>query len=180
MKKLILFIVGFAFVASAAEYGHFSRTETTNDWSHSVVLNEGDYLVILSTDYGQYQSSSANQYVALLCNYLNFVSEKRITFWSRSQAQYIGAYSIVSSDLDRTITGPCTVIPKPVGNSDSRIIDYKIVRAYEENESSKYNASLNADGSRLAIALKQAGSNAVTRVYEFDGSSWNQLGEDVE
>ncbi len=176
MKRLILFLVGFAFVASAAEYGHFSRTETTSNWSHSVILNEGDRFIFLGSDV--YTASYAREEaVSFSITYTNQVINKEIK--SYRQVAYSGeiyAYSLSENHL--TITGPCSIIPNPSNND--RIVDYKIVRAYEENESSKYNASLNSDGSRLAIALKQAGSNAVTRVYEFDGSSWNQLGDDVE
>lgn len=181
MKRLIVFLVGVAFVASAAEYGHFSRTETTNDWSHSVVLNEGDLLTILNTDdisYG-YANESAEKFIYIQCVYSNLTTTRRIKLWQYGRLNDDTDFTLSITEHNRTITGPCTLIPSSYNNA-TKIVDYKIVRAFEENESSKYNASLNADGSRLAIALKQAGSNAVTRVYEFDGSSWNQLGDDVE
>ena len=139
-------------------------------------MNEGDHIVVIGSDYRRVYYGNTGSYVTMRCNYNNFVSDRVLTFYNYDDEP---AYSFVSSELDRIITGPCTVIPHP-GNNSTRIVSYKIVRAYEENESSKYNASLNADGSRLAIALKQAGSNAVTRVYEFDGSLWNQLGDTIE
>ena len=187
MKKLTLFLVSFAFVASAAEYGHFSRQETTNDWSHSVVLNEGDRFVFLGSNkvlvYSANYLLTEDCMVSFLCLYQDMQITRELT--SFEKLRYLNpnssaatSYTHNRDEASRTITGPCTIIPQ-IGNDDL-VVDYKIIRAHEESDSSKYNASLNADGSRLAIALKQAGSNAVTRVYEFDGSSWNQLGEDVE
>jgi hypothetical protein len=44
----------------------------------------------------------------------------------------------------------------------------------------KFSVSLDNDGDRVAMGYKESGSNALIRVYEFDGSSWNQLGEDIE
>ena len=54
---------------------------------------------------------------------------------------------------------------------------YQIV---SEQSESKFSVSLDNDGDRVAMGYKEAGSDAVIRVYEFDGSSWNQLGEDIE
>ena len=67
--------------------------------------------------------------------------------------------------------------------SDGNIIDYKIIRAAESAAptDSKYTASLNADGTRLAIG-EQQGTNTSTRVYEFNDvtDAWEQLGDSVE
>ena len=36
------------------------------------------------------------------------------------------------------------------------------------------------DGDRVVVGYKETGTNAVVRVYEFDGSGWNQLGENLD
>ena len=98
---------------------------------------------------------------------------------SRNYSSYFGwGFAYNRAEASRTITGPCTITPQT--DSGHLVVDYKIIRASEEEGGSKFTASLNSDGSRLAIGSKTPGSNAVTRVYEFNGSSWNQLGEDVE
>jgi|TARA_A100001011_G_C13702814_1_gene592326 hypothetical protein len=33
---------------------------------------------------------------------------------------------------------------------------------------------------RVAVGYKSDGSNAVLRVYDFDGSDWQQLGSDID
>jgi hypothetical protein len=44
----------------------------------------------------------------------------------------------------------------------------------------KFSVSLNNAGDRLAVGHKEDGTNSVVKVYQFDGSSWNQLGENIE
>lgn len=56
-----------------------------------------------------------------------------------------------------------------------------LIEGKDEDESEpKFSIALDNDGDRVAMGYKEDGSNAVIRVYEFDGSSWNQLGDDVE
>ena len=58
---------------------------------------------------------------------------------------------------------------------------WKIRYELNSNKSDpKFSVSLDNDGDRVAMGYKESGSNALIRVYEFDGSSWNQLGEDIE
>ena len=176
MTKLTLFLVGFAFVASAAEYGHFSRSSTSANWTQEVNLNEGDRFVFLSTDYTDRDRGYRMQ-VLFNVTYGEVSTSRNLE--AVGYYTYSGsAYSYVARENQMTITGPCSIVPST--NNDDVIVDYKIIRAYEEEGGSKFTASLNSDGSRLAIGSKAPGSNAVTRVYEFDGASWNQLGADVE
>ena len=46
-------------------------------------------------------------------------------------------------------------------------------------QESKFSVSLNSVGDRMAVGSKE-GTNTLVRVYEYDGTSWIQLGEDVE
>lgn len=45
---------------------------------------------------------------------------------------------------------------------------------------SKFSVSLNNEGNRVALGIKVDGTNAIIRVYEFDGSDWQQLGSDID
>ena len=75
------------------------------------------------------------------------------------------------------LLGPLTITG--VAASSGTSIQYRIDRASDVQPEIKYNAALNSDGNRLAVA-QQNGTNSVTRVYEYDGSNWIQLGEDVQ
>lgn len=79
--------------------------------------------------------------------------------------------------------GPCSIsVPSGI-NSQYVMLMYQVVDLNEDATdsvgSSSYKATLSASGDRLAIA-QQNGTNSVTRVYEYDGSNWIQLGEDVQ
>ena len=63
-------------------------------------------------------------------------------------------HSFSNNEDGRTITGPCEL--RPTGGN-SKVVDYKIIRASEEEGGSKFTASLNSDGSRLVIGLKDSG-----------------------
>ena len=86
---------------------------------------------------------------------------------------------------DHTIYGPCTISLNTSQNNATRVITYTIENMNSSDDSStsdsKYTASLNADGTRLAIG-EQQGTNTSTRVYEYDDvtEAWEQLGYDVE
>ena len=65
-----------------------------------------------------------------------------------------------------------------VENYNSRL-SYQILTSDSVN-SGKFSVSLDNDGDRVAVGYKSDNSNAVVRVYEFDGSDWQQLGSDIE
>ncbi len=78
---------------------------------------------------------------------------------------------------------PYSSYSNPAGNVVT--MDYNIrwnlrYQIVSEQSESKFSVSLDNDGDRVAMGYKEAGIDAVIRVYEFDGSSWNQLGEDIE
>lgn len=56
---------------------------------------------------------------------------------------------------------------------------YEVSKVGSTPSEEKFSVALDNDGSRLAIGTKD-GTNTLVRVYEYDGSSWSQLGEDVE
>lgn len=83
----------------------------------------------------------------------------------------------ISGDKMQNLKGPAVLT---IGSSLTHVLEYEIVSNDLLSSSEiKYTSSLSSDGNRLAIA-QQDGTNSFTRVYEFDGSSWNQLGADVQ
>ncbi len=77
------------------------------------------------------------------------------------------------------VEGPCVITR--IRDMDLDETFGKIV--YEINEIDKpakdYRISLDNDGNRLAVAQRE-GTNTVIQTFEFDGSSWNQIGDDLE
>lgn len=73
--------------------------------------------------------------------------------------------------------------PGPIGNiywrPSNRIRISFRVEDIGTPEESKFSVSLNSVGDRMAVGSKE-GTNTLVRVYEYDGTSWMQLGEDVE
>lgn len=90
--------------------------------------------------------------------------------------RYRTAARITSSSYYGTATEPIIEGVVTVNRRYRVLIDGKS----EEEPEPKFSIALDNDGDRVAMGYKESGSNALIRVYEFDGSSWNQLGEDVE
>ena len=200
MRFIPFILIFMSSLSFAAEYGYFHRADSsdTTSWTpESITLNEGDRFVLLRADgeyfdntYRNYSSeytTKRNPFTAFTISNDIFIRDIQLYSSHFFQNQHISgndgghAYSHIdyTNEDVRTIPGPCIVTPLTSG-SNGTWVPYKIIRVSEEEGGSKFTASLNSDGSRLAIGSKTPGSNAVTRVYEFDGSSWNQLGEDVE
>ena len=59
--------------------------------------------------------------------------------------------------------------------TDDDDIQYKINRSTDSDGTEKFSVSLDNDGDRVAVGYKENGTNSVVKVYQFDGSSWNQL-----
>ena len=169
----------------AVEYGIFSRNQVGTSFDKSITLQEGDRLVIESRQsYQSLLTENQQTYTVILdCQYEDVSISKTINIMLKniSTNHDYASYLIFPEHL-RTIIGPCIVTPSSSANSNY-IIDYKIIRAAESAapSDSKYTASLNAEGTRLAIG-EQQGTNTSTRVYEFndDNETWEQLGDSVE
>ena len=78
----------------------------------------------------------------------------------------------------RSIHGPIKIIA--FRQDSSRDYQYRINRSTDPDGSEKFSVSLDNDGDRVAVGYKENGTNSVVKVYQFDGSSWNQLGDDIE
>ena len=60
-----------------------------------------------------------------------------------------------------------------------RVINYSVTKI-DNTTTDKFSVAIDDDGDRVVVGYKEPGTNAVVRVYEFDGSSWNQLGENLD
>ena len=90
-----------------------------------------------------------------------------------------GITSTIDHERIQGIRGP-SILNIENSSGQVKVLEYEIVSNDPLSASEiKYTSSLSSDGNRLAIA-QQDGTNSITRVYEFDGSSWNQLGADVQ
>ncbi len=181
-------------VVSAAEFGWLidkeignGREEVFNDngnisfsWNRNffteirdVELGVGDSITFLSISEG-----------SVIDLYRETTVRTNIQVFGWSDSDLRGVEMDVTIKVDghyvpleaRTLHGPLTITA--VRADDVESVQYRINRASDVQPEIKYNAALNSDGNRLAVA-QQNGTNSVTRVYEYDGSSWIQLGEDV-
>ena len=171
MRVLILCAVFcMSFAAQAVEYGYFSRAHTSSNWSHSVTLEEGDRFVLMNTGNNDL---GAGYYGATFNVQYDSHTENRTLCTHIYRGGTNGGYGLSQAEHARTINGPCSI----EAGGYHRIIDYKIIRAGEDE--SKFTVALNAQGTRMAIGNK-SGTNGVARVFEFNGTDWEQLGSDVE
>lgn len=187
MKKLIVYVMLMCSSAMAVEYGYFSRISTDDEFNQSVTLEAGDRLIIenMSQIGNMIYNNTRIHYVRIICNYAPDLDLTRsINVMYKHYLDNYNDEDILETFPEnlRSIVGPCVVSPTSTG-TNGNIIDYKIIRAAESAapSDSKYTASLNADGTRLAIG-EQQGTNTSTRVYEFndDNETWEQLGDSVE
>lgn len=197
MNKLILFLVGFALMASAAEYGYFHRADTSSNWiPETITLAQGDRFVLLRADNEYYDNTyrlddfnfytTRNPFTQFSLSHGDFTRNLRLYsahFFQHGQGNSWGMFSNAQLEYTiedvRTIPGPCVVSPNIIAENGTWV-PFKIIRVKEEESGSKFTASLNSEGTRLAIGLMEQGSNGVARVFEYDGSNWIQLGEDVQ
>ncbi len=173
MKKLIVYIMLMCSAAMAVEYGYFSRADDDNSTPFTedpVVLNENDVFIFMRTFANEY-----TQAIFTLGGELSGIYDNIITLRNGYGSQSYDEHM-------RSIPGPCTIMPT-TQYVNTTVIFYKIIRAADSAapSDSKYTASLNADGTRLAIG-EQQGTNTSARVYEYDDvtEAWEQLGDNVE
>ena len=140
----------------AVEYGQLNQIQ---DPPKTIILGEGDLFEVISSR-RQYNSGSSS-------------GELNIK-WSDSLQRNPTEW------FQNGLVGPCEVSLHYSPNYLLHVVNYKITRASEHDNNSKYSVSINNDGSRLAVGYKENGTNAVTRVYEFDGADWQQIGTDID
>ena len=188
MRVFIISILFSAFVVSAAEYGYFYRNDT-NGWSSStpIELNDGDRFVVLNSD--QYLQSSSSYGKKVYRVGSRFILDNGIPIgiivyneeeWMENNGDSAYHSFTYAPENARTIVygGSISVDDSVSGGS---YIAYKIIRASEEEGGFKFTASLNPDGSRLAIGSKIPGSNVKresmnsTDLHGINlGKTWNE------
>ena len=194
MKRLIIGLLGITFTASAAEYGWLrsndreqltrrnntsTSTSDINSKFKNFVLNEGDSLTFVSLDGPANNESISYIYISdnidLSSEYFYF-SPNTVT-GLRSRVYITDSDWAYHPEETRTIFGPLEILGIMADDDD---IQYKINRSTDSDGTEKFSVSLDNDGDRVAVGYKENGTNSVVKVYQFDGSSWNQLGEDIE
>lgn len=171
MKRVIIYLLFSCCSAMAVEYGYFARNDGADAWSkESVILNENDIFILMHNNADDPDQTRTY----FLIDMPNIVQ--------RGIDLRTGRSGIIYPEDYRTICGPCTITPG-TQTFNGTIIFYKIIRAAESAapSDSQYSASLNADGTRLAIG-EQQGTNTSSRVYEYNDltGAWEQLGDSVE
>ena len=194
MKRLIIGLLGMIFTASAAEYGwlrpnnlenivgeQLSSTWLRESYSQikDLVLNEGDSLTFVSFSGSnlEYYSTGPGQEIH------NLVDDPGY-YWS--DGSYTGTSQTVNIKVNsqyvplesRTLFGPLVIVG--IRNDGDYNAQYRINRSTDPDGTEKFSVSLDNDGDRVAVGYKENGTNSVVKVYQFNGSSWNQLGEDIE
>ena len=210
MKKFIIFSVFIYTFTAQCDYYNFMLDENLQNqkayWNGSEFINTNDYFIIELDEHEKFEvtffSFSGNESRGSLgggavvqgsgywrgpgrVNNFSLVYENEI--WQTVQ----------HGNNDLTLYGPGRVYYSRVYSQDWSMnvnaepgVGYltfdhrfksKIRYMVSSNQAeSKFSVSLDNDGDRVAMGYKEDGSNALIRVYEFDGSSWNQLGEDIE
>lgn len=149
----------------AEEYGYFYRAGTgTNTWNQSVSLHSGDSMTILAVD---------DTYL-----HLNLTMPDSVTISLHLTDLGIlrgGGYSQPpGTKEDRTIVGPCTVVPQIGGNS--LYVAYKIKRAVDNSISPSNVISLPADVNGDMQLVFESSDDLLnwSQVYSFTHNSTNQ------
>ena len=94
----------------------------------------------------------------------------------------VSLHSSTRNFINDRFYGPCTLSNIRIDSSNYPA--YPVFRiVYEINNidepAKDYRIALDNDGNRLAVAQRE-GTNTVIQTFEFDGSSWNQIGDDLE
>ena len=194
MKILIISFLGIIFTASAAEYGWLrggngenlvgkSTSSTFSRHCYSVikdlVLNEGDSLTFVSSSGSYFELYSTGPGQEVLPDFSNATGY----FWS--DGSHTGTPMTVVIKVDsqyvplesRTLFGPLVIVGI---KNEGYNAQYRINRSTDPDGTEKFSVSLDNDGDRVAVGYKENGTNSVVKVYQFDGSLWNQLGDDIE
>ncbi len=132
MKRLLLVLVmvsGFVY-AETVEYGYFLRNSTTQPWTKSVTLNEGDGIIFLNG----YKSNPANPSSDDCALILTMSSPQNNNISISKNYRFTLMDNELRRDNQRIFSGPCSITPNE--HQDLLHINYKIIRASESSSSS--------------------------------------------
>ncbi len=182
-----------------SNYNHTYNVWKTNLVVEIATISKGEQFVLENKSNGSVQISGfANDTRFYLDESFALLLDGR--YWSLAssalfQNASVGAglspkWNIGPSNESISFNGPGTILlilntkvdrPLTLEFDYERSFRYKII----SNESStdnaaKFSVAMDDDGDRVVVGYKESDTNAVVRVYEFDGSSWNQLGENLD
>tara|TARA_S200000501_G_scaffold24240_1_gene21001 strand:- start:446 stop:988 length:543 start_codon:yes stop_codon:yes gene_type:complete len=180
MKNIILFLSMISISCYSIESGilrYQDGTYRTNfgsdgpEWNivnnSNFILKENESMQILSTS--NLGDGTYNRYI--------WYYQDRGGVTNDVQMITTGTTGIIPLE-SRTIYGPVNILGF---RNEATPITYRIIRESDLNkEETKFSISLNNEGDRMAVGYKEDGSNAVIRVYQFDGADWDQLGTDID
>ena len=174
----------------------------TNILVNLVTLGENDIFTIKSRSIGtiaydpKHSNNTSIQYrvgeqIFLRNNNADFLIINYETGASRWGDEGQDDYTIPGNNDEYTIQGPgeifiaVTTYQNISSNPDriyfKRSYRYAVSEASSESTGlDKFSVAMDDDGDRVVVGYKESGTNAVVRVYEFDGSNWNQLGENLD
>ena len=185
MKRIIIFMVMLliCFNAKSAEDGTYVIPEMNNsenwhapsgkyryNFPSPLKINEDQSVIFKYAGLGSnYERSFGVNLDATDPTGLPITADLVFDMHSRSS-------EFIPTTIDiRTLKGPVTINYFFFVSNNSAIYEIKTLR-----EEAKFSVSLDNDGDRVAVGYKEDGTNATIRVYEFDGSQWDQLGSDIE
>ena len=173
-QRLIIFllILSFSLNADAIEDGTYyinqNSNNSTNILSEPIILEEGQLLTFIS---GGASSDGGFSYSSILQTLDGSYVTNSISMQLKSS---YSPYDPYPEDL-RTLAGPLTITKISGGVNGDYVFKVKTIKKAPE-----FSVSLDNDGDRIAVGYKVDGTNAVVKVYAFDGSDWNQLGSEIE
>lgn len=166
--------------------------ELADQWTHWVVTYNGTTIKL----YRNYSTSTTHDTTSGKPIPYYGLSEIKIgrTPWSEydlvsEETRFVRFYSKALTDdevnklyLNKDSEGPINSIYSPITANTSTELTlkypYKISELHGTTNDSKFGlaSSMNSDGTRIAVGVP--GSNLV-KVYDWDGSTWNQIGADI-
>ena len=176
MKRILMLItiLSMSVSAFAIEDGTYMYERNVDNYPNilgesSIVLEKNQELTFISIPGG----SGSYVHIGMIAKDQNGVMSEADGIYFRIQSA-TSPYNPFPKEA-KTLTGPVE-ITKMQANNDGQVV----FRVSTIKDEPKFSVSLDNDGDRVAVGYKEDGTNATIRVYEFDGSEWDQLGSDIE
>lgn len=178
MKRLLMLvtILLMSMSAFAIEDGTYQYERNSGNVGNilgesSIVLEKNQELTFISVPGGVGSKYVDIKIIAMDQNGVMTESSQNILIYLQSSGSPYYPYPKEA----KTLTGPIEITAMQTSNNGQVIFRVSTIK-----DEPKFSVSLDNDGDRLAVGYKEDGTNATIRVYEFDGSQWDQLGSDIE
>ena len=178
MKRILklVTILSISMSAFAIEDGTYQYERNSDNRDNilgesSIVLEKNQELTIISVPGSPWSKYILIKMIAMDQNGVMTETSNGHYIYTQSSSD---PYNPFSKEA-KTITGPVEITS--MQTSDNGVVIFRVSTIKDEP---KFTVSLDNDGDRLAVGYKEDGTNATIRVYEFDGSEWDQLGSDIE